>query len=127
MKYLLILIITINTAVSGDYVKSHLNTPVVVNRVVSMQSINPDSISDSIVDPLDLPLRGVRDNSLPPARWRQFKFADNTGGYIPVNNSVSRRSRTVAITKTYVGVVDWSFRIDQNGSVVLTNIGGSDE
>jgi hypothetical protein len=128
MKYFLILMMTINTAISGDYVKSHLNTPMVVNRIVSLQAINHGSGSDHGVDPLDLPLRGVRDNSLPPVRWRQFRFADNTGGYIPMNTQKSKTAAaTATVTKTYLGVVDWSFRIDQNGSVVLTNIGDSNE
>lgn len=122
MKYLLAVIITINTAVSGDYVKSHLNTPVVINRIVSMQVTGSNSYVDA-VNPISLPLQGVRNDNLQPAQWRQFKFADNTDRYIPAKSSVSRQFRTAVTTKTFIGVVDLSFRIDQNGSVVLTNVG----
>lgn len=128
MKQLMIFTFIAGSALAGDYglVKTHIKPPVVINRMVSLSPLQTPRADDTL-DPINIAAQGVRNNSLPGPQWRQFRFADNTGEYIPQPQPVRQASRSVAVTKTYVGVVDLSYKIQPDGSVVFIKAGDHNE
>ena len=128
MKQLFAFVVLSNVLFAGDYglVKNKIKSPVVINRIVSMQPL-PAKNTENYVDPVDIALQGVRNNELQRPQWRQFRFLDNTGTYIPESRPSSQVVRSVTATKTYVGVVDLSYKIQPDGSVAFVKAGDHNE
>lgn len=124
-NFIVLSIVIANCAFGGDYIKNHVVPPVVINRMVSFKAA-PVKNHGNLIDPIALPLQGVINNGLQPPRWRQFQFADNTEKYIQPAKSISQ-VRSAATIKTYVGIVDLSFKIEPSGSVTFINAGEENE
>lgn len=128
MKQLFAFVVLSNVVFSSDYglVKNTIKSPVVINRIVSMQPLQTKN-TENHADPVEIALQGVRNNEFQGPQWRQFRFLDNTGTYIPEGRPSSQVARTVVATKTYVGVVDLSYKIQPDGSVVFIKAGDNNE
>ena len=137
MRYLALLLILIpSVASASDYCfcppaspkvtqKAVIRTPEVINRFVSLQSPNEPAPVDyegiiAEARALEMALQAIPgiDKDLEAPQWRQFRFRNNVGSYVTRSQQQQRQAvETRAVTRTYVGVADISFRIRTDGRV----------
>lgn len=108
---------------SNIYQKAVVNQPQIINRIVALQpSQEPKIDAEGIIAEgraLEMALQAIPgiDRDLQAPQWRQFRFNQNMPAYTAQAVAQQQTVATQRVVKTYVGVVDTSFRIKTDGTV----------